>query len=133
MIDNNIFGDYHFEDMIRIEMPLHNTRVWWRRSDGAYPQLSAPLEWLADHDCHYHFSSKGREIEDYAGYRYDPSEPFKVISGTFFINYHYGDVRHGPDPHLYREPDRINGPITGYSWFHADQSDLVVLFKLAFS
>jgi hypothetical protein len=120
-------------NMIRVNIPLSNKRVWRRRGDGSYPHCLEPLAWLAERDCHYQLSSEGKAIQDavgYDGYQYGSKVKFFIVSGTFAITYSYGDIRLGPDSHLYSDPGRTYGPISGHYWFNTDQSSLVLMFKL---
>jgi hypothetical protein len=120
-------------DMLRVNLALTNERVWVRRRDGAYPHRREPMDWLEAQGLHYRLSEQGMAIQDavgYDGYRHGGKDPFKIISGTYAISYRYGDVREGPDSHLYREPDYTYGPLMGHYWFNVSERDIALLFKL---
>jgi hypothetical protein len=122
--------------MIRLAIPLTNERVYYRRSDGAFPHRSEPVVWLEDHGLFGHTSPHGQAIQDaaeYDGYRYRGKNSFYVVSGVFVISYQYGDIRLGPEAHLYSEPHMTRGPIIGHFWFNVDAKLTAMKFQLTWT
>jgi hypothetical protein len=118
---------------IRMDINLQNTRMWWRRSDGAFIINSNVVKWLNDRDIFDNTSRIGmyrQDVQGYTGYRYGSKEALQVIKGVYVIVYQYGDIRLGPDAHLYQDPHMVNGPIAGGLVFNGEQRDLAMLFKL---
>lgn len=124
---------YILGDMVCVNVPLTNERVWYRRPDGAYPNRHEPLEWLEELGVFYRLSERGKALQDFAGYdgyRYGGMDEFRIIPGIFSFSWVYGDLRKGPDSHLYRDPDLVRGPIMGQYWFNVAQKSEIVRFIL---